>query len=81
MSIRVLPEEKEKMYLLYQHFRVYKTVAEIMDRSPDTVSKYVHEVAKRKALEKRNSKQLDDTTRAIIKAVKEELGIDLSGKV
>lgn len=52
-----------------------------MDRSPDTVSKYVHEVAKRKALEKRNSKQLDDTTRAIIKAVKEELGIDLSGKV
>jgi len=80
MSIKVLPEEKEEMYQLYQKHRKYTTVAKIMGRSPDTVSKYVREVAKRKRLEQRHEKQLNDTTQAIIHAVKEELGIELEKK-
>lgn len=65
------------MFELYQVHKQYTAVARIMGRSPDTVSKYVREVAKRKTLEKRHEKQLNQATTAIIHAVKEELGIDL----
>jgi len=35
--------EKEKMWRLYQNLGTYKAVAKRMCRSPDTVSRYVHE--------------------------------------
>lgn len=44
MSRRVLPQEKEEMWQLYQKCGSYKKVAIAMDRSADTVSKYVKEV-------------------------------------
>lgn len=39
---RVTQKEKERMWELYQQYGCFKTVAKIMRRSPDTVSKYVH---------------------------------------
>lgn len=44
MSVKVLPQEKEEMWQLYQKCGSYKRVAIAMRRSPDTVSKYVKEV-------------------------------------
>lgn len=35
--------EKEKMWKLYQEVGSFKKVAKKMNRSPDTVSRYVHE--------------------------------------
>ena len=40
---RVTQKEKEKMWKLYQEIGCFKTVAKKMRRSPDTVSRYVHE--------------------------------------
>lgn len=40
---RVTEKEKEKMWKLYQEFGCFKIVAKKMRRSPDTVSRYVHE--------------------------------------
>lgn len=68
------------MFELYQKHKNFTKVGRIMGRSRDTVSKYVKEVAKRKSLEKRHENQLNQTTQAIIHAVKEELGIDLDKK-
>ena len=45
MPSKVLPQEKEEMWQLYQKCGSYKKVAIAMNRSPDTVSKYVKEVA------------------------------------
>ena len=78
MGKPVLPEEKQLMYDLYQELKSYTAVGKKLRRSPDTVSKYVKEVAKRKTLEQRHTKQLNETTTAIIHAVKQELGIDLT---
>lgn len=51
MARKVLPTEKEEMWQLYQKCGSYKKVAIAMDRSPDTVSKYVREIdAAKKAL-------------------------------
>ena len=44
MSVKVLPQEKEEMWQLYQKCGSYKKVAIAMNRSPDTVSKYVKQV-------------------------------------
>ncbi len=44
MPHKVLPQEKEEMWQLYQKCGSYKKVAIAMNRSPDTVSKYVREV-------------------------------------
>ena len=78
MGKPVLPEEKQLMYDLYQELKSYTAVGKKLRRSPDTVSKYVKEVAKRKTLEQRHTKQLNETATAIIHAVKQELGIDLT---
>lgn len=43
MSARVSQAEKKLMWKLYQKCGTYKAVAEKMGRSPDTVSRYVHE--------------------------------------
>ena len=40
---KVSQKEKEKMWKLYQELRTYTAVARKMRRSPDTVSRYVHE--------------------------------------
>lgn len=40
---RVTPQEKEKMWQLYQSGLSFKKIAERLRRSPDTVSRYVHE--------------------------------------
>ena len=40
---RVTQREKEKMWQLYQEMRSFVKVAKKMQRSPDTVSRYVHE--------------------------------------
>lgn len=40
---RVTPQEKEKMWQLYQDGLSFKKIAEKLRRSPDTVSRYVHE--------------------------------------
>jgi len=40
---RVTQKEKEKMWKLYQELGCFKKVAKRMRRSPDTVSRYVHE--------------------------------------
>ena len=39
---RVTQKEKERMWELYQQYGCFKTVAKIMRRSPETVSKHVH---------------------------------------
>ena len=43
MAARVTQVEKDLMWELYQKRGSFKEVAEIMGRSPDTVSRYVHE--------------------------------------
>lgn len=43
MAARVSQAEKEKMWQLYQQLGTFKKVAEKMNRSPDTVSRYVRE--------------------------------------
>ena len=40
---RVTPQEKEKMWRLYHDGFSFKKIAEKLRRSPDTVSRYVHE--------------------------------------
>ena len=40
---RVTPQEKEKMWQLYRDGLSFKRIAEKLRRSPDTVSRYVHE--------------------------------------
>lgn len=40
---RVTQQEKEKMWQLYQEVGSFVKVAKKMQRSPDTVSRYVHE--------------------------------------
>lgn len=40
---KVTQTEKEKMWRLYQEVGSFKKVAKKMNRSPDTVSRYVHE--------------------------------------
>ena len=40
---RVTQQEKEKMWRLYQEVGSFVKVAKKMQRSPDTVSRYVHE--------------------------------------
>lgn len=40
---RVTLQEKEKMWRLYQDGLSLKKIAEKLRRSPDTVSRYVHE--------------------------------------
>ena len=40
---RVTQQEKEKMWQLYQEVGSFVKVAKKMERSPDTVSRYVHE--------------------------------------
>ena len=40
---KVTQTEKEKMWKLYQEVGSFKKVAKKMNRSPDTVSRYVHE--------------------------------------
>lgn len=40
---RVTQQEKEKMWQLYQEGNTFKKIAKKMQRSPDTVSRYVHE--------------------------------------
>ena len=39
----VTQREKEKMWQLYNQFGSFKIVAKKLRRSPDTVSRYVHE--------------------------------------
>ena len=41
---KVTAHEKEEMWALYQTCGSYKKVALAMNRSPDTVSKYVREI-------------------------------------
>lgn len=41
---RVTQKEKEKMWKLYQELGCFEKVAKRMRRSPDTVSRYVHEM-------------------------------------
>lgn len=43
MAARVTQAEKELMWRLYQKLGTFKAVAEKMRRSPDTVSRHVHE--------------------------------------
>ena len=40
---RVTPQEKDKMWQLYQEGNTFAKIAEKLQRSPDTVSRYVHE--------------------------------------
>lgn len=40
---RVTQQEKEKMWQLYQEGNTFKKIAAKLRRSPDTVSRYVHE--------------------------------------
>lgn len=40
---KVTETEREKMWQLYQQLGTYKAVAKKMRRSPDTVSRHVHE--------------------------------------
>lgn len=40
---KVTQAEKEKMWRLYQEMGSFKKVAKNLNRSPDTVSRYVHE--------------------------------------
>lgn len=40
---RVTQQEKEKMWQLYNEFGSFSKVAKKLNRSPDTVSRYVHE--------------------------------------
>ena len=40
---RVTPQEKEKMWQLYNELGSFSKVAKKLNRSPDTVSCYVHE--------------------------------------
>ena len=40
---RVTQQEKEKMWQLYQEGNTFKKIAARLRRSPDTVSRYVHE--------------------------------------
>ena len=40
---RVTQQEKEKMWQLYNQLGSFTKVAKKMNRSPDTVSRYVHE--------------------------------------
>ena len=40
---RVTPKEKDKMWQLYQEGNTFAKIAEKLQRSPDTVSRYVHE--------------------------------------
>ena len=39
----VTQQEKEKMWQLYQEGNTFKKIAAKLRRSPDTVSRYVHE--------------------------------------
>ncbi len=43
MPKKVTELEKEKMWKMYQELRSFKKVAAKLHRSPDTVSRYVHE--------------------------------------
>ena len=40
---KVSQREKKRMWELYQQLGTFKAVAKKMKRSPDTVSRYVHE--------------------------------------
>lgn len=40
---KVSQQEKKKMWELYQQLRSFKAVGKRLRRSPDTVSRYVHE--------------------------------------
>ena len=40
---RVTQQEKEKMWQLYNELGSFSKVAKKLNRSPDTVSRYVHE--------------------------------------
>lgn len=40
---RVTQQEKEKMWQLYREGNTFKKIAAKLRRSPDTVSRYVHE--------------------------------------
>ena len=40
---RVTPQEKDKMWQLYQEGNTFAKIARKLQRSPDTVSRYVHE--------------------------------------
>lgn len=40
---RVTQQEKEKMWRLYNELGSFSKVAKKLNRSPDTVSRYVHE--------------------------------------
>lgn len=40
---RVTPQEKDKMWQLYQEGNTFAKIATKLQRSPDTVSRYVHE--------------------------------------
>ena len=40
---RVTSQEKDKMWQLYQEGNTFAKIAKKMQRSPDTVSRYVHE--------------------------------------
>ena len=42
-ALRVTPQEKEKMWKLYQELGSYTKVAARLNRSPSTVSRHVHE--------------------------------------
>lgn len=39
---RVTPQEKDKMWQLYQEGNTFVKIAKKLQRSPDTVSRYVH---------------------------------------
>lgn len=43
MSKRVTQAEKERMWQLYRELGQFSKVAKKLNRSPDTVSRYVHE--------------------------------------
>lgn len=43
MAKKVTEREKEKMWQLYQELGQFSKVAKKLNRSPDTVSRYVHE--------------------------------------
>ena len=40
---RVTTQEKDKMWQLYQAGNTFVKIAKMLQRSPDTVSRYVHE--------------------------------------
>lgn len=40
---RVTTQEKDKMWQLYQEGNTFAKIAKKLQRSPDTVSRYVHE--------------------------------------